>query len=144
MDIEKEVKEQIDKQVQATRSIFWQYRDKYLTSSVKKYIIIVISVLILAISLVFIGKWYSMREANSLVNAVRQEWQVNNRALLDNIVRLQIKQEEMNKQFEANKIELETLKKKKYKETVYVFKSGNTKDIASYFDNVIDNYTPNR
>ena len=115
---------------------------KELWAKYSTYVFIGIGALILIVALVFIGQWWAGRSANALADRLRQEFQVENRALYDNLAVLKDRTQQLEQQYSIQKGELDKIRRNQKGSATDAFNNPDKKVAASYFDNTIDSYIP--
>lgn len=110
----------------------------------KKAIKIIVGIVIVVI-LFFVGKYYANKKVNDFVNGVKNEWSATiGREIQDNIAKIEQKQEDMDNRFKEDITSLRKKTTSKKEEFKNVINKKDPKQIASYFDNTIDNYVPSK
>jgi hypothetical protein len=109
--------------------------------SINSSLVIKIAVgIVLLVVLVFVGNWWAGRSANALAERLRQEFQIENRALYDNLAVLKDRTQQLEYQYGFQKNELAVIRNKQKGGASDAFNNPDKKVAASYFDNVIDSY----
>lgn len=103
-----------------------------------------IAIIAVFAGLIVVDHFYISGKIDTTIQAVKDKWNTDNREILDNIVILKGKQDSLDSQFKQNKADIIKLKNTKQQETNNVFSSNDPKQIAAYFDNVIDGFTPSK
>jgi len=103
-----------------------------------KKALIVVATIILIIMVVFISKWFSMRDVNQMVDIVNQEFRTNHQALFDNLAVIREDNKRLEQKFNIQRKEIEVFRTTQRKKIDQVFSNDNTTEIAQYFDNVVD------
>jgi hypothetical protein len=103
-----------------------------------KKALIVVATIILIIMVVFISKWFSMRDVNQMVDIVNQEFRTNHQALFDNLAVIREDNKRLEQKFNIQRKEIEIFRTIQRKKIDQVFSNDNTTEIAQYFDNVVD------
>jgi len=107
-----------------------------------KQVFIGIGALALIVVLVLVGQWYAAGKANALADRIRQEFQLENRLLYDNLAVLKDRTQQLEQQYSFQKGELDRIRRNQKGGATDAFNNPNKKVAASYFDNTIDSYIP--
>lgn len=109
-----------------------------------KKAILVIVVLIALTGVIFGSKWMAGRAAQALEDSLRNAFRFENQSLYDNLAVLKDRTQQLEDKYDAQKIELDTIRKINRGGTTVIFKNPDKKVIASYFDNTIDQYVSDK
>jgi hypothetical protein len=107
-----------------------------------KKILIALAVLAVIVGGVYAGQWYAQNKADEFAKSLHEKFQAENQSLYESIATLKAKTQLLEQRYRDQLKAITELKKRQREEVKDVFKSGDTKAIASYFDNVVDGYTP--
>lgn len=105
-------------------------------------IIVVLCVIAFLMGLVFVGQWYSGIKADEFVKKIHEKFKSDNKSLYQSIADLKAKTKILEEKYNSQLKIIDDIKKAQRKEIKDVFKTGNTEAIASFFDNVVDDYNP--
>ena len=118
-------------------------KGKSIWSKYGKKTLIVIAMLIAAAGLVYAGQWYAKNRADEFAKRLHDKFIAENQSLYESIATLKAQTKILEQKYRQQLKEIEDLKKRNREEIKNVFKSGDKKAIASYFDNTVDGYNPN-
>lgn len=113
-----------------------------LWKKIAKYVYIGVGVLALVGGLVYLGQWYAAGKADELAKSLHEKFKQENQPMYEDIVRNRIKIEELETNYKNQSARIERIRKEQERRIDNVIQSGDTKAIASLFDNIVDGYTP--
>ena len=111
---------------------------KKLLKNYSKYIQIGFAALVFIMFIVFLSHYISTRNTDSFIEKVRNEWKLKNQEIYDNmaIIRNDLKNLDINYNRNKDSIKKQSdLERKRYDD---IKKQPKKQEIASYFDNIID------
>lgn len=104
----------------------------------KSLIIKIISGVVLFLAFIFISDYIAKRKVNLMETGFRNEFQLQNRALYDNLVRIQVQMEDLEK-YHSQKVVI--IKQEYEVQRVNLddaIKNGKREVVAKSFDNLVD------
>lgn len=115
-----------------------------LWKKIGKYVIIGVSAILLIAGLVLGGQWIASGEARKVAQSLHDKFRLENQALYDNIAILQDRTDTLEKNYYKKKETLAADRVAGKGGVTRVYQSGDTKAIASFFDNLVDGYSPDK
>jgi hypothetical protein len=116
-----------------------ELKDKY-----SKKVLLAIAVLIALVGVVFASKWMAGRDAQQLADSLREKFRQENQAFFDNIAVLKEQNRVLEENYNNQKTVVDTLYANDKVRGKNVFKSKDKAVVASYIDNTLDAYTPDK
>lgn len=109
-----------------------------------KKALLALAISVVLVSVVFASKWMAGRDAQQLADSLREKFRQENQALFDNIAVLKEQNRVLEENFNSQKNVVDTLYANDKARGKNVFKSKDKAVIASYIDNTLDAYTPDK
>ncbi len=109
-----------------------------------KKILLVVASLLMLVGVVFASKWMAGRDAQQLADSLREKFRQENQALFDNIAVLKEQNRVLEENYNNQKTVVDTLYANDKARGKNVFKSKDKAVIASYIDNTLDAYAPDK
>lgn len=110
--------------------------------TLKEKIIIGLCAVAFAIGIGWAAKFYSDTAVETFATKLKNDWTIENQALLDNLAVLRSKNHELTSKLNSARNQLSIVRNQKVKEFEIVKKSKDPELLAEYFDKTVDEYSP--